>query len=266
MTTEKIQSMKISAVIIAFDEEAKIGDAIRSLNWADEVLVVDGESTDSTKRIAEELGARVVTRAWPGFSAQKQFGTDAAANDWIFSLDADERVSDELRQEILAIKEGDAAPSASGYRIPRLTYYMGRPIRHSGWYPDWQLRLFDRRKGKWKDVLVHESVEMKPGSPVEKLTGNILHYSIDSPAHHHELIGTRYAPLAAQQMYERGRRTNPLKIAFAGPVAFASTYLLKAGFLDGMPGFSIARFAAQHAFLKHIFLRELQNGHTPADR
>jgi len=253
--------MKISAVIIAFNEEAKIGDAISSVDWSDEVLVVDGESTDRTKQIAEDLGARVITRAWPGFSAQKQFGMDSAANDWILSLDADERVSDELRQEILAIKEDAGGPGASGYRIPRLTYYMGRPIRHSGWYPDWQLRLFDRRKGKWKEVLVHESVAMQPGAAVQKLTGDILHYSIDSPAQHHEMIGTRYAPLAARQMYERGRRTNALKTAFAGPIAFASTYLLKAGFLDGMPGFSIARFAAHHAFLKHIILREIQNGH-----
>jgi len=258
--------MKISAVIIAFNEEAKIGDAIRSVDWADEVLVVDSESTDRTKQIAEELGATVITREWPGFSVQKQFGTDAGENDWIFSLDCDERVSDELRQEIIAIKEDAAGPRASGYRIPRLTYYMGRPIRHSGWYPDRQLRLFDRGKGKWKDVLVHESVAMQPDAKVEKLNANILHYSIDSPAQHHEMIGKRYAPLAARQMYESGRRTNALKIAFAGSIAFASTYLLKAGFLDGMPGFSIARFASHHAFLKHILLRELQNGGAPADR
>jgi len=258
--------MKISAVIIAFNEEAKIGDAIRSLDWVDEVLVVESESTDRTKQIAEKLGAKVITRPWPGFSAQKQFGTEAAENDWIFSLDCDERVSDELRREIIALKEDAARPRASGYRIPRLTYYMGQPIRHSGWYPDWQLRLFDRRKGNWKDVLIHESVTMQPGAIVEKLNGNILHYSIDSPAQHHEMLGKRYAPLAAQQMYERGRRTNALKIAFAGPIAFASTYLLKGGFLDGMPGFSIARFAAHHAFLKHILLREMQNGDAPADR
>jgi len=251
--------MKISAVIIACNEEAKIGDAIASLDWADEVLIIDGESTDTTRRIAETLGAKVITREWPGFSAQKQFGTDAAANDWIFSLDADERVSADLRQEILAVKDLDTPP-ASGFRIPRLTYYMGTPVRHSGWYPDWQLRFLDRRKAKWKDVLIHESVEMQPDAVVGKLSGDILHYSVDSPAHHHEMIGKRYAPLAARQMFEDGRRTNALKIAAAGPIAFASTYLLKAGFLDGMSGFSIAAFAAYHAFLKHILLREMQSG------
>lgn len=257
--------MKISAVIIAFNEEAKIGDAIRSLDWADEVLIIDGESTDKTKQVAEELGAAVITRPWPGFAAQKQFGADSAANDWIFSLDADERVSQELRGEVLAKKESTNDPTASGYRIPRLTYYMDRPIRHSGWYPDWQLRLFDRRRGRWKDVLIHESVEMDPDAKVEKLPGDIIHYSMDGPAHHHEMIGKRYAPLAARQMFEQGRRTNWRKVATAGPTAFISTYVLKAGFLDGLQGYCIARFAAHHAFLKHLYLWELQNGRPLPD-
>jgi glycosyltransferase involved in cell wall biosynthesis len=251
--------MKISAVIIAFNEEYKIGDAIKSVDWADEVLVVDSESTDRTREIAEKLGCRVINRPWPGFSAQKQFGTDNAENDWVFSLDADERVSPALREEIEKLKCGPAGPTAAGYRIPRLSFYMGRPIRHSGWYPDWQLRFFDRRSGRWKEVLVHESVEMGSGAVVGKLTGDILHYSFAGPAEHHEMIGTRYAPLAARQMFERGRRTSILGIAAAGPAAFISAYFLKAGFLDGLPGFCIARFAAHHAFLKHILLWEMQN-------
>src|SRR5947208_5213000 len=128
--------MKISAVIIAGNEEAKIADAVRSVDWADEVLVVDSESTDRTREIAESLGARVIEREWPGFSAQKQFGADSAENDWIFSLDADERVSAGLKAEILAIRDADE--SADAYRIPRLAFYLGRPVRHGGWYPDWQ--------------------------------------------------------------------------------------------------------------------------------
>jgi glycosyltransferase involved in cell wall biosynthesis len=250
--------MKISAVIIAFNEEDKIANAIKSVLWADEVLLVDGESTDRTREIAEGLGARVVVRPWPGFSAQKQFGVDHAANDRIFSLDADEVVSPDLRREIEAIKTSDDPSEAAGYRIPRLAYYMGRPIRHSGWYPDPQLRLFDRRRGKWKDVLVHESVSVEPGARVERLTGDILHYSMESVAQHHEMIGSRYAPLAARQMFNSGKRTNPLKLAAAGPLAFLSGYVLKAGFLDGMPGFCIARLAAHHGFMKHVLLWELQ--------
>ncbi|MFN0279684.1 MAG: glycosyltransferase family 2 protein [Pyrinomonadaceae bacterium] len=251
--------MKISAVIIAGNEEEKIADAIRSVEWADEVLVIDSESTDRTCEIAESLGARVIIRLWPGFSAQKQFGTEAASFDWILSLDADERISPGLREEIQSIQQRSDNQSTDGYRIPRLTHYMGRPIRHSGWYPDWQLRLFDRRKGKWKDVLVHESVGMLPDAKIEKLSGDILHFTANGALHHHEMIGTRYAPLAARQMLADGKRTSPLRIATAGFIAFFSAYVLKLGFLDGVPGFCIARFASHHAFLKHLYLWELQN-------
>lgn len=252
--------MNISAVIIAGNEEQKIADAIRSVDWVDEVLVIDSESTDRTREIAEEMGACVLTRRWPGFSAQKQFGVDAASFDWILSLDADERVSPELRDEILNVRNVPMSLRADGYRMPRLSFYMGRAIRHCGWFPDWQLRLFDRRKGKWKDVLVHESFQMAPDARVEKLKCNILHFSSEGPRHHHEMIGKRYAPLAARQMYEDGKRTSPMSIATAGPVSFFSTYFLKLGFLDGLPGFCIARFAAQHAFLKQLCLWEIQNG------
>ncbi len=251
--------MKISAVIIAGNEEQKIGDAIISVDWADEVLVVDSESIDRTREIAESLGARVIVRSWPGFSTQKQFGADSAANDWIFSLDADERVSDELKREILEIKERTGEPVDHGYRIPRLSYYMGRQIRHSGWYPDWQLRLFDRRHGKWNGALIHESVQMNDGTKIGRLKCDIIHLSVDSALHHHTMIGARYAPLAARQMFERGKRTSKLRILTAGWLAFISIYLVKAGFLDGMAGFCIARFAAHHAFLKHMSLAELQD-------
>lgn len=256
--------MKISAVIIAGNEEQKIADAILSVDWVDEVLVIDSESTDRTREIAKGLGARVISRPWPGFSAQKKFGIEAASFDWILSLDADERISPDLRVEIQNIQRSDRQ-NADGYRIPRLTYYMERAIRHCGWYPDWQLRLFDRRKGKWKDVLVHESVEMTHDAKIEKLDGNIIHFTSDCALRHHEMIGKRYAPLAARQMFEDGKQTSPLRIATAGAIAFFSTYVLKMGFLDGLPGFCIARFAGQHAFLKHLCLWEIQNGSSNAE-
>jgi glycosyltransferase involved in cell wall biosynthesis len=250
--------MKISAVIIAGTEEQKIGDAIRSVGWADEVLVIDSESSDRTRETSTDLGAKVVVRPWEGFSKQKQFGVDTAQHDWIFSLDADERVSPELQNEIKAIRDSPQGPAAEGYRIPRLSYYMGRAIRHSGWYPDRQLRLFDRRRAKWSDVLIHESVTLSPGATAGELKGEIIHYSMDNAAHHNTMIGERYAPLAARQMHSQGRKTSALKVAAAGPIAFIRTYFLKAGFMDGLPGFCIARFAAHHAFLKHLYLLELQ--------
>lgn len=253
-----ISAVQISAVIITFNEEKNIAAAINSVGWADEVLVVDSESTDATREIAASLGARVVINKWPGFSAQKQYAADLAENDWIFSLDADERVSERLRSEIEDLK-ADSQPSADGYRIPRLSTYMNREIRHSGWYPDKQLRLFDRRRGRWKKVIVHESVTMDSDSKVAELKGDILHFSIESAAHHNKMIGDRYAPLAAKQMFENGRRTSPLNIVFSGWFAFVRTYFLQAGFLDGFPGFCIAYFAAHHAFMKHLMLYELQN-------
>lgn len=259
--------MKISAVIIAFNEENKIADAVKSIGWADEVIVVDSDSTDRTRQIAESNGAKVHLKKWEGFSKQKQFAVGYAAHDWVFSLDADERVSDELRREILSLKSKPESQLADGYKIPRLSFYMNRPIRHGGWYPDWQLRFYNRRKGNWKDVLIHESVQMAADAKVEKLRGDILHYSVEDIAHHHQMIGTRYAPLAARQMFERGKRASALKIHTVGLTTFLQTYFIKAGFLDGLAGYTIARFAAHHAFLKYSLLREMQQSNqTPINK
>lgn len=248
--------MKISAVIIAFNEEEKIAKAIKSVAWADEILVIDSESTDNTREISESLNAKVIVQKWLGFSKQKQFAVDSAENDWIFSLDSDEIVSENLKNEILKLK--NSPDLLDGYRIPRLSYYLDKPIHYSGWYPDWQLRFFNRQRGKWKDVLIHESVEMKENAAIGKLKNDILHFSVENASHHHRMIGERYAPLAAEQMYAKGRKTSPLKVAVAGFSAFFQTFFLKLGFLDGFAGFCIARFAAHHAFLKHLLLWELQ--------
>jgi glycosyltransferase involved in cell wall biosynthesis len=249
--------VKISAVIIAFNEEESIAEAIRSVEFADEILVVDSESTDHTREIASGMGTKVIVQPWLGFGKQKQFATEQAAYDRILSLDSDERVSDELKSEILKIRDSDNA--ADGYRIPRLTKYMGRDIRHGGWYPDWQLRFFDRRKGRWKDVSVHESVQMDPGAGVERLTSNILHDSVNYAKDHVEMIRTRYAPLGADAMYAKGLRGSLLKQIFSPAASFIRGYILKAGFLDGFPGLSIAYFGAYNVYLKHRLLRDMPN-------
>ena len=258
--------MKISAVIIAGDEAAKIVRAVESVAWADEVLVVDSESTDGTRELAEKAGASVLVKKWEGFSAQKQFAAESAAHDWVFSLDADEVVSDTLRTEILRLKNAGESEIADGYRISRLSFYMNRPIRHGGWYPDWQLRFYDRRKGFWKDVPVHESVKMADGARIGKIYADILHYSVENAAHHHRMIGERYAPLAARQMFERGKDASALKIYTVGATTFLQNYIVKAGFLDGLAGFVIARFAAHHAFLKYLLLREMKREESAAAR
>ena len=258
--------MKITACIIAFNEENKITQAVESVAWADEVLIVDSESRDATRAIAESLGAKVLVKPWEGFSIQKQFAVDNATHDWIFSLDADEVVSEELKLEILKLKNSSETDLADGYRIPRLSFYMNRPIRHGGWYPDWQLRFFNRRRGKWKEVLVHESIQMNEKTKIKKLNGDIFHFSIEGAAHHHRMIGMRYAPLAAEQMFARGKKTSVYKILTVGLITFLQTFVLKAGFLDGLAGFCIARFAAHHAFLKYLLLWEKQNAKPPADK
>ncbi len=251
--------MKISATIITFNEADNIRAACESLSWADEILVVDSESTDGTRELAERAGARVIKRAWPGFSEQKQFATDQANHDWVFSLDADERVSEPLLESIATLQRTPVETLADGYSMARRSFYQGRWIRGGGWYPDRQLRLFNRTRGQWQRRHIHESVKLDPGATFKDLAGDILHYSVTSAAHHHRMIGERYAPLAAQQMFEEGRPTSPIKIAIAAPSAFIRSYLLQAGFRDGLAGLSIASFAAHHAFLKHLLLWEMQN-------
>lgn len=251
--------MKITATIIAFNEARNIRAACESVAWADEIIVVDSESTDDTRDIARASGARVICLRWSGFAAQKQFAADTATHEWIFSLDADERASPELQASISRLRERDENSLADGYKIARSSFYMNRWIRGGGWYPDYQLRLYHKSRGAWTGAHVHESIEMLAGTRVEVLHGDILHYSIADAADHHRMIGERYAPLSARQMFEMGRRTSPLKIWTVAPAAFIRSYLLKGGFRDGLAGLSIARFAAHNAFLKHLLLWEMQS-------
>ena len=252
--------MKISATIITLNEEPNIKAACESVAWADELVVVDSNSTDATREIAEASGARVITNKWPGFGAQKQFAVDQAHHEWIFSLDADERVSDELKKSIETLRS--AEDLADGYQVARRTFYQNRWIRGGGWYPDRQLRLFRKTKGRWKQRHIHESVTMDAASRVETLPGDLLHYTMQDAAHHHRMIGERYAPLAARQMFEEGRRTSVFGVASAGPAAFIRSLILKGGLRDGFAGFTIASFAAHHAFLKHLMLWEKQTAYN----
>ncbi len=251
--------MLITATIIAFNEAENIRAACESVTWADEILVVDSESTDATREIAEDCGSRVIVNPWPGFSKQKQFAVDAASHDWIFSLDADERVSPQLRSSIDKLRESDESQFADGYRIARRAFYMGRWIKGGGWYPDYQLRMFNRQRGRWGDRVIHESIVMDGGARVETLPGDLLHYSMRDPDHHRRMIDERYAPLGAQQMLKDGKRTSSLQMATAGPLAFIRSFILKGGFRDASAGLTIAKLAAHHASLKHKLLRELQN-------
>ncbi len=265
LVRSRMNNHKISVCIITLNEEDHIRAACESVSWADEIVVVDSGSTDRTKEIAGECGARVLENSWPGFAAQKQFAAEQATHEWIFSLDADERVSEELRASIAGLLPKSDSELADGYLISRRAFYMGRWIRGGGWYPDRQLRLYRKSMGGWQGVHIHETVKMNPNARIGMLAGDLLHYTVRDAAEHHRMIGERYAPLGARKMLEQGRRTSPLKIATIGPATFIRNFILKGGFRDGLAGLSIATFAAHHAFLKHLQLWELQNRNTSQD-
>lgn len=243
----------ISATIIAHNEEAHIARAIRSLSCAEEVVVIDSGSTDNTAQVAQSLGARVVAHGWDGFAAQKNFASAQAKHDWILSLDADEELDAAAINSVMQWK--GATPAADGYRLARRAQYMGRWIFHSGWYPDYKIRLFDRRKSKWEGAYVHESVEVS--GKVETLGGEILHYTCDSLAEHEERIEF-YTDLAAQEMLDRGERVNPIARTLSPSWVFVNTYFFRLGVLDGHQGFNIARMAARYVRRKYSKFAELK--------
>ncbi len=236
----------ISATLIARNEEVKIARAIRSLACADEVIVVDGESTDSTREIAVGLGARVIVHRFESFAAQKNLASFQARHEWILSLDADEELDQEAQAAIVRWKSYE--PSAAGFRFARRAYYLGRWILHSGWYPDYKLRLFDRRRGGWRGSYVHESVFVT--GKVETLPGSILHYTCDSLEEHRSRIEF-YTDLAAREMLASGARVGWAKRVLAPPWVFAQTYFLRLGILDGRQGFWIAWMAARYVARKY---------------
>ncbi len=245
--------MKITATVITFNEEHNIAVALESLSWADEIVVVDSESTDRTVEIARRFTDRVLVRPWPGYSAQKNFAATEAANNWIFSLDADERVSPELMKELQELK-GGAEPPLAAFEMARMTFYLGRWIKHSGWRPDYKLRLYDRRRSRWRGEFVHETLETEGG--VKRLNGDILHYTVRDSSEHHSRMD-RYTTLAAEESFSRGKRASVASLLISPSAIFLRSYILKLGLLDGLPGLAIARFAAHYEFLKNLKLWEL---------
>ena len=245
--------MKISATVITLNEEQNIEAALGTLSWADEIIVVDSESTDRTVEIARRFTDKIFVRPWPGYSAQKTFAAEQASYDWIFNLDADERVSDELTAELERMKRG-REPNAEGFEMPRKTFYLGRWISHSGWYPDYKLRLYNRKTGRWRGDFVHESVAVD--GRVERLKGDILHYTVRNASDHHLRLD-RYTTLAAQEAHAQGRRSSLASIFVSPVTAFIRSYIFRRGFLDGIPGLAIARFAAHYVFLKNLKLWEM---------
>ncbi|NWG13947.1 MAG: glycosyltransferase family 2 protein [Acidobacteria bacterium] len=247
--------------MITRNEAANIAEALESLAWADEIVVVYSGSTDTTLEICRRHTDRILHRDWTGFVDQKNYAVQQAAFDWIFSLDADERVSPPLRQEIEELRSSN--PAHHGYRIPRVASFMGRWIRHGDWYPDFQLRLFDRRHGRWQGGRVHESVGIdgEPGY----LKGKIHHFTYRSLSDYLRRLET-YSSLAAADYSERGKRSTPARMLLNPTVTFLKAYFLKRGFLDGAPGLIVAVMGAVSVFFKYAKLYELQSSPQPGSR
>lgn len=246
--------MKLTVTVITRNEAANIGPALESVAWADEIIVVDSHSADDTVEIARRYATRVEVRDWAGYSAQKNFAAALANNDWILSLDADERVTPALASEIRDLLQ--RGPDALGYRISRVTWYLGRWLYSTDWYPDYQLRLYDRRQGRWNARRVHESFELqgRPGT----LRHHLEHYAYRDVSDHVTSID-HYTTLAAEQWMEEGRRTNVLELIVHPPMAFLRNYVVRTGFRDGVAGFLVSALNSYYVFMKLVKLWELQN-------
>ena len=240
----------LSACIITYNEQDRIEACVRSVGFCDEVLVVDSHSTDETRARAAALGARVIERDWPGYRSQKQFAVEAASNDWVLCVDADERVSGQLRTEIERLRSR-GFEGFDGWSIPRITEYFGRFLRHGNAYPDRLVRLFDRRRGRWTGEEIHENTRID--GPVGRLHGHLEHFPYRSLSDH-LLRMQRYAMLMAAALHARGRRCGLGKVLVNPAWRFLRGYVLRLGFLDGWRGMVFALVESNYVRRKYLHL------------
>ena len=244
--------MPLSVVLITHNAATQLPECLASVAFADDVVVVDSGSSDGTAEVAARYGARVVVKEWLGFGRQKQFAVEQAAHDWVLCLDADERVSPELAASLVRALEAPAAPV---YRMARCNRFLGRWLRHGEGYPDWSPRLFDRRQARWSDDAVHEKVlyAASPGT----LQGDLMHDSAEDLGRYLEKQN-RYTSLAAQELHRHGRRAGLAELALSPLVRFFKFYLLRLGFLDGLPGLVHISIGCMNSFMKYAKLIELR--------
>jgi glycosyltransferase involved in cell wall biosynthesis len=248
-------SVKVSAVIITFNEEKNIERCLLSIKEiVDEIIVVDSYSTDSTKSICEKYTVQFIEHPFVGHIEQKNWAKDQANYDFILSLDADEALDENLKKSILAAKNDW---KFDAHEMNRLTNYCGRWIRHSGWYPDTKLRLFDRRKGNWGGSNPHDKYIPEKGSKIGYLKGDLLHYSFYTREEHLKQID-KFSDISSKALFEKGKKSSILKIFYKPIARFLKSYLFRRGFLDGKAGFDIARFSGYANYLKYTKLLKMQ--------
>lgn len=246
-------AVELSVVIITYNEERNLGRCLASVKAvADDIVVVDSFSTDSTRGIALEHGARFVQHAFEGHIEQKNWANTQARHPWVLSLDADEALDPALTAAILRVKQN---PQADGYTMHRLTNYCGTWIRHGGWYPDTKLRLWDSRKGHWGGTNPHDCFQLDPGTRTAHLEGDLLHYSYYSVDDHLRQVNY-FTTIMAKDRSARGKSAPLWKVLLSPAAKFLGDYVLRCGFLDGWHGFVIARISAHATFLKYAKARE----------
>jgi len=243
----------VSATIITLNEEKDIARAIESVMWADEIVVVDAGSTDKTVEIARNYTQNVVHRDWTGFVDQKNYASSIASFDWIFSIDADEECSLDLKDEILKWKKSDSTIEAA-FRIPRMSFFLGQWIRHTNWYPNYQIRLFDKNRAFWGGGQVHETVSAE--GVIGTFKGHILHYTYTNLSDFLEKMES-YSTLGAHDLYNKGKRVSVQGLIISPWVAFIKSYIFKKGFLDGKVGAIVAGLTFMSKFYKYAKLYEL---------
>lgn len=244
----------LSAVLITHDAAAQLGDCLASLTFADDIVVVDSGSSDGTQALAASLGARVLNQAWLGFGPQKRYAVSQARHDWVLCLDADERVPAALAEAILRTLD---QPRHGAYRMPRSNYFMGRYLRHGEGYPDWSLRLFDRRQAAWSEDPVHEKVIAQ--GPVGRIDcgSGLLHHSADNLSVYLDKQN-RYTTLQAQALLAAGARAGLGKMLISPLLRFIKFYVLRRGFLDGTPGLVHIAIGCFNSFAKYAKLCALR--------
>ncbi len=254
------EPLPLSLVVITRDAAHELADCLASAAFAAESIVVDSGSSDDTAALAARLGARVIPHPWQGFGPQKDFAVGQARHDWVLCLDADERVTPELKDAMVALF-ATGAPSAGAYAIARRNKFLGKWLAHGEGYPDWNVRLFDRRHAHWSADLVHENVVA--AGPVSRLRGDLLHASAES-IDAYIAKQNRYTTVQAAAMHARGERASVARLMFSPLARFLRFYVLRLGFLDGAAGFAHIAIGAFASFLKYAKLRALQDeGRAP---